>query len=108
MFGRIRTWFKMRKARKSVDEFFAFLGNPIGRGRQPVVREFEGEDAHVINLLLKGCPHLVIVSNGRVVTSVVHNLSRVAFRQALIEMAKNQEFRDILTDIVIDINTEYK
>lgn len=110
MFGRIRNWFNRRKAKKAVSECIAYAERPIdSRAVKPKgVRTIEGDEAHIMSLLLKGCPHLIIVQNGRELATSIRLLSYEAFREAIFEMAKREDFRDLLTDIVIDINTDRK
>ena len=68
----------------------------------------EGEKANIIGCIIENKPHLVIVQDGDRVVSTIHGLSKEALVVAIKGFADNIEFKDLLTDIVIDINTQKK
>ena len=68
----------------------------------------EGDKAKFIECIIEDKPFMVIVQDGAKVYSTVHSLSQEAFSIAIKSMAKDDTFKQVLTDIVIDINTEDK
>lgn len=86
---------------------FAIGRQPMPMQPQPQVFQVQGQLATMLEAICAGAPHLCIVGVGNEIKTTINGISAEALRIALMDVCrKNAAFKEVLTDIIIDVNTE--